>query len=101
VHAGVVRVLAQAPVTDASVLTIAGVAFPLCHSKLSESPGPASNHDCCDQCALCAAVALPGLRDLWIPASFVVIERSVAVAQTTPLARWMRTPRQSQAPPLA
>ncbi len=105
--AGIARVLAQAPGIDAGSVTIAGVVIPICHPYLDArdsapgSPAPIPTHDCCGACALCAAVALPGLPGLAAPPSFARAGRTAIAALPTPRVSSARTPRQSQAPPIA
>ena len=82
---------------------IPGVAAHICHTGEREGSPPAdgAHHDCCDACALSAPATLADAPSLTGPASVVhFVEHAQAVAWVATVTR-VRTPRQSQGPPVA
>lgn len=79
---------------------------PICHSPLagepaSNDPGAPASHNCCDDCALFAPVALPAAPALPIPRPAYLFGPRVAVLSPAVEPRKEHTPRQSQGPPSA
>ncbi len=104
--AGVGRGLAVASDVAQAWQPIAGAAMPICHSGGPADPAPVHpvapvDHDCCDQCALCAPAVVFAAPELRIvsPVSHGIVHSAV-VAWTVRLSR-ARSPRQSQGPPAA
>lgn len=76
--------------------------FTICHGDAGGTPsGDAVNHDCCDQCVLAAAAMPPDPPELSLPAEIVVDVNPSGIAIVAPMTPSVRTPRQSQGPPLA
>ena len=82
---------------------IAGVVAHICHDAADGSGGPDTpgQHDCCDACALCAPVVLPGAQDLTAPACVAHYVAHADALGWAPVFSRPRTPRLAQGPPLA
>lgn len=101
--AGVGRGWAAAPGGIEVAPVIAGVVAPICHDEAdgrngTDTPG---HHDCCDACALCAPVVLPGLTDLTAPACVAHYVAHADALGWAPVLSRPRTPRLAQGPPAA
>jgi NAD-dependent dihydropyrimidine dehydrogenase PreA subunit len=94
----------RALTSDASdtVVAVPGLTMPICHSDGGrDGPAVPDHHDCCDACALCAPVVLPGPATLQAPTRVIhVITHAAALGWAPVLAR-PRTPRLAQGPPTA
>lgn len=86
-----------------AVLTLRGVAIPICHSGASDTSDPAgpAHHDCCDQCVLCAPMLPPVAQRVPAPAGAEHVADPARGVPWTPVVARTRTPRQSQGPPVA
>ena len=85
---------------------VAGLPVPICHAGAGTPSAPGSpahpaQHDCCDACALLAAIVLPAGPVLSRPAPAGHVAAHIrAVAAVAAIAR-PRSPRQSRGPPAA
>lgn len=100
------RGLANADDAHASSIVIGGIVVPICGGASADTqdpadPGTPAQHDCCDQCLLCAAVILPAAPGASTPAPIARVARLDAPAPLLPSLARPRTPRQSQGPPIA
>jgi len=85
---------------------VPGVHVAICHSGGAPPPAPAGpalpyTHSCCDVCALLAPVILPAPQVLSGPAPAAYFAGRALGAAWLPAVARLRTPRQSQGPPLA
>jgi hypothetical protein len=101
--AGVGRGWAATPDAFEAAPIIAGGAVPICHADANGSSGTDApgHHDCCDTCALCGPVMLPGTPDVSAPASVVHYIAHTAALSWSPILARPHTPRLSQGPPAA
>lgn len=100
VLAGIGRLLVAAP--DAAAIAIAGGA--ICHGAGGEAPdrgNPASNHDCCGDCALSAPGAAPAAPAFSEPVRIALAVRFDPSRPANPHGPRTWTPEQARAPPLA
>ena len=100
--AGVGHASAGLPEARAAAVVIAGVTVELCATGQDGKGDPtdaAHRHDC-DQCQLCAPMALPGGQGSFQPAATQRTTQLDRPALAPHIAR-QRSPRQSQAPPVA
>jgi hypothetical protein len=81
---------------------IAGVVAHICHDAADGGGSDnAGQHDCCDACALCAPVMLPGTPDLTAPARVIQFVAHADALHWAPSFGRPRTPRLAQGPPIA
>ena len=100
--AGVGRGWAATPGGIEVAPVIAGVVAHICHDEAGGSGSDtAGHHDCCDACALCAPVVLPGMPDLTAPARVIHYVAHADALSWAPVLARPRTPRLAQGPPLA
>jgi hypothetical protein len=97
--AGVGRGLVAA--SDAAPITIAGIVVSICHPSSGDAPASdPRGHNCCEDCALCAAVVPPTPPMLSKPVQVALIGRLGEPVSSVRLLGRPWTPRQSQGPPV-
>jgi hypothetical protein len=98
--AGIGRIV----MADASVISLAGDAWPICHGGAGAAPRhghPASEHDCCGDCALSAPVTVPAAPELSEPLRVALTLRLDPSPTAIPQRQRTWTPSQARAPPVA
>jgi hypothetical protein len=98
--AGIGRIVVAAP--DVSAITVA--AGPICHGGAGTAPDhghPASEHDCCGDCALSAPVTVPAAPELSEPVRVALTVRLRPSPTEIPQRLRTWTPSQARAPPVA
>lgn len=100
---GIGRTMATPDGPVRPAVEIAGVVVPLCHAGSDHPAVPAGpgHHDCCDDCVLCTAMALPDVAPLTAPARVEHVAVHADALTWAPAIARIPTPRLSQGPPAA